>query len=265
MTSTEPHKIFFIIEILELILLETDVRSLLTSAQRVCRKWHDLIQDSGDLQAALFFKPVRYNLPRGTGGIRNPLLEECIWPWFRARQARKLVPPQLGAGTEIPQIDPQSDRYFLRNKASWQRMLFQQPPRSSIGIVEKKGLVVDGPAYTEVKVQPNGDFLRIGDVLNPWLKQVWERLRPLPEAGILWYGGACKLELEKYGELQTDQVTYATSTYLRDCDIVFFTGECRYVRRDYNSGLDAKFLNYWLYPLGMSLVPGQTSIPMPVT
>lgn len=30
----------------------------------------------------LFFKPVGYTLPRGTPGIRNPLLQDCIWPWF---------------------------------------------------------------------------------------------------------------------------------------------------------------------------------------
>ncbi|KAJ5426327.1 ABC transporter atnG [Penicillium sp. CMV-2018d] len=58
MASSQPHKAFLITEILELILLETDTRTLLTSAQRVCRKWHFLIQDSSDLQAALFFKPT---------------------------------------------------------------------------------------------------------------------------------------------------------------------------------------------------------------
>lgn len=279
MASAEPHKIFLISEILELILLETDMRTLLTSAQRVCRKWHDLIQDSGDLQAALFFKPVRYELPRGTQGIRNPLLEEYIWPWFCARQAREWKPPPIEGGTKIPQIEPQSDRLFLRNEASWQRMLFQQPPRSCIGIVEKDGWVVDGPAYTEVKVQPKGGVLRIRDVAIPCFDGVWPRLHPLLEVGILWYGVVPKpnMELERYGvpltygdlwrhgELQRDQVAYATSIYLRDCDIVFFTQECASLRGHYNSGVTGMVLNCWLYHLGQSLVPRQTSIPMPVT
>lgn len=45
MASSQPHNVFLITEILELILLETETRTLLTSAQRVCRKWHLLIQD----------------------------------------------------------------------------------------------------------------------------------------------------------------------------------------------------------------------------
>jgi hypothetical protein len=280
MASSEPHKIFLITEILELILLETDTRTLLTSAQRVCRTWHFLVQDSHDLQAALFFKSVRYTLPRGTPGIRNPLLEECIWPWFCARQASSTSPPPVEGGAEIPQIDPQSDRLFLRNGASWKRMLFQQPPRSYIGLVEKDGKAVNGPAYTEVEVQPGGDHLRIRDVALPCINSIFAEIHPLPEEGLLWYGGIRREERrkvpsalcsqypadnQKYGEIPRSQVAYAGSIYLRDCDIVFFILECGRIRGQWVSNYGAIGLNSWLCRIGMRLVPGQTSISMPVT
>lgn len=242
MASSQPHKVFLITEILELILLETETRTLLTSAQRVCRKWHLLIQDSSDLQAALFFKPVSYTLPRGTPGIRNPLLEECIWPWFCARQARDWKAPPVEGGARIPQIDPQRDQLFFRESASWKGMLFQQPPRSRIGLIEKHGKAVNGPAYTEVEVQPGGDHLRIRDVILP-RTNVLNELHPLPEEGLLWYGHmvryAWQLQYrtddEIYGEIPRSQVAYAASTYLRDCDIVFFILECGRVLRKYVS------------------------------
>lgn len=139
MASSEPHRIFLITEILEMILLKTDIRTLLTSAQRVCRKWHSLIKCSTDLQAALFFKPVRYVLPRGVLGIRNPLLTDCIWPWFCGRHALEWGAPPMEGEVKIPRSDPQDNERFFRKGASWKRMLFQQPPRSCIGLVEKDG------------------------------------------------------------------------------------------------------------------------------
>ncbi|RAL15382.1 uncharacterized protein BO97DRAFT_411517 [Aspergillus homomorphus CBS 101889] len=58
MTSTaQTHRVFLVYELLEAILLLTDPRTLLTSAQRVCHFWHDLIQDSLEIQRALYFKP----------------------------------------------------------------------------------------------------------------------------------------------------------------------------------------------------------------
>lgn len=78
MASSGPHKVFLVTEILEMILLETDMRTLLTSAQRVCCKWRSLLEYSSDLQAALFFKPDKFRLPRGKPGIRNPLLADSI-------------------------------------------------------------------------------------------------------------------------------------------------------------------------------------------
>lgn len=71
MASSGPHIVFLITEILELILLETDMRTLLTAVKRVCHKWRYLIRHLSNLQATIFFRPVKYTLPRGTPGIHN--------------------------------------------------------------------------------------------------------------------------------------------------------------------------------------------------
>ncbi|KAJ5423597.1 hypothetical protein N7491_008813 [Penicillium cf. griseofulvum] len=264
MSSFEPHRIFLITEILELILLETDTRTLLASAQRVCRKWHSLIQDSSDLQAALFFKPVNYTLPRGTPGIRNPLLQECIWPWFCARQARNWKAPPVEGGVKIPQIDPQRDGWSLSPKRC--KLETNQPPRSCIGFIEKDGKVINGSAYTEVKVQPRGgqDHLRLGDVMLPYNK-ILSEVHPLPDEGLLWHGFIRKKELEryaweshyptddeKYGEIPRSQVAYATK-YLRDCDIAFFILECGRIRGQWVSEYGTVMLHFWLCQSWMSL------------
>ncbi|OJJ30464.1 hypothetical protein ASPWEDRAFT_46060 [Aspergillus wentii DTO 134E9] len=60
------HKAFLIPEILENILLHTDMCTLLTSAQRVCHHWHNLITESHNLQAALFFKPTKRKFQEGS-------------------------------------------------------------------------------------------------------------------------------------------------------------------------------------------------------
>lgn len=154
-------------------------------------------------------------------------------------------------------------------------MLFQQPPRSCIGFIEKDGKAVNGPAYTEVEVQ---DHLRIRDVILP-NAYVVNRVHPLPEEGLLWYGSIRKKEWvlyasgleysaddEKHGEIPRSQVAYTGSIYLRDCDIVFFILECGRVRGQWvsdNHGV--QLLCNWLCAIWGFLVPGQTSIPMPAT
>lgn len=44
-------------ELLELILLNLDLRTLLTTAQRTCRDWNSFIRDSHSLQENLYFIP----------------------------------------------------------------------------------------------------------------------------------------------------------------------------------------------------------------
>ncbi|KAJ5995143.1 hypothetical protein N7481_002120 [Penicillium waksmanii] len=48
-------------ELLEIILLHLDIRTLLVSAQRVCQTWKVLIQTSPAIQQALFFRSATPN------------------------------------------------------------------------------------------------------------------------------------------------------------------------------------------------------------
>lgn len=54
--QTPQSKVFTTPELLEIILLRLDNRTLLVSAQRVCKTWSALIQSSPTIQQALFFQ-----------------------------------------------------------------------------------------------------------------------------------------------------------------------------------------------------------------
>jgi hypothetical protein len=145
--------------------------------------------------------------------------------------------------------------------------------------VEKDGGVVDGPAYTEVKVR-NGDHLRIGDLLDfDFFRSPC--IHPFLEEGLIWWGSfyahtdkdwnlkKFRDGVQMHSKIDRSQVAYATSIYRRDCDIVIFTLHCDRVRGkrhmppfdDRNSFNQLYLL---LRSLGMTLVPGQISIPMPL-
>lgn len=271
-----PSKVFLVTELLEMILLALDTRTLLLS-QRVCRRWRNLILDSHYLRAALFLEPVRYHLPRGVQGIRNPLLEQCLWPWFRAQKARNYWQPPIEGGQTIPQIGPEFDKYFVNRRASWLNMLFQQPPRSCVGVVEMDNQIDGTPAYTEFKAKK---ILRVKDVLVHRRRTDTQILyHPLPDEGVFFFGllpwstwlGDISEIMRGYfrrnGELKKDTLAYARNVYLRDCDIVLFIDDARYARELFSHNvISAMLLNRWLVDvLDASMVPGQTFIPMPVT
>ena len=114
-------------ELLELILLCLDMRTLLLS-QRVCRHWHEVIMRSKPIQQVLFFMPIEpTNVPHDAR-TRNPLLEEILWPRF--------VNPEWRFPGLDKQIIAKLKSSYKRMSASWRRMLIQQPPTSVIGIVE---------------------------------------------------------------------------------------------------------------------------------
>lgn len=103
-----------------MILVQTDMQTLLISAQTVCHKWHDLIQNSADLQAALFLKPIRYTLPNETPGICNPLLAQYIWPWLSATKTQEWGAPPVEGGAKTPDVNSReyltryNDRFLLK-------------------------------------------------------------------------------------------------------------------------------------------------------
>ncbi|KFA50671.1 hypothetical protein S40293_04904 [Stachybotrys chartarum IBT 40293] len=58
------RSVLFTIELLEAILLQVDMVTLLTSAMRVNKTWHETILNSPTIQQKLFFKPAGQKVPR---------------------------------------------------------------------------------------------------------------------------------------------------------------------------------------------------------
>jgi hypothetical protein len=105
-------------------------------------------------------------------------------------------------------------------------------------------------------------------------------IHPLPEEGLVWIGKIYReeyfemfphtrkyaQEIEVHGEILQSQIAYATSVYLRGCDVVFFTLECASFRGEYVGYYSTNAtLRCWLYDMNGILVAGQISIPMPVS
>ena len=123
-TPTVRDHVLFITELLEMILLQLDMRTLLIS-QRVCRKWSSLIRSSSRIQETLFFKPV---LPDSVPTkVQNPLLAEVFPPFFIEMESR------ISMNSFDMVKHPEKQRAYLRPEASWRRMLVQQPPAYQLG------------------------------------------------------------------------------------------------------------------------------------
>jgi hypothetical protein len=122
---------FTVPEILEQILLRLDMRTLLTSAQRVCVRWRNMIAESLIIQQALFFKPVQNASSAFPFKTPNPLLAELFAPWFISGRTHALSPQDMPMAA-----DGRNKAAFLRGDASWQRMLVRQPPVFSLLLVQ---------------------------------------------------------------------------------------------------------------------------------
>lgn len=168
-------------ELFESILFQLDMRTLLTSAQRVNHAWHDLIAESPSLQKKLFFKPD-YSIRSDTSGVDderkkagrrkrtiNPLLAELFaplfpGPWPRTAEDERIEsilneftqnyqsddeeeededeeeernPPLINHREDILNEFPiaRKREALVRRGASWRRMLVQQPPSKSLGLL----------------------------------------------------------------------------------------------------------------------------------
>ncbi|QPC75665.1 hypothetical protein HYE68_006417 [Fusarium pseudograminearum] len=133
---------FFVAELLELILLHLDMKTLLVSASRVCRYWATTIADSPKIRQALFFQPVSsVGAGRPESFTFNPLLEGKYTYSRRAYSFLRL--PWAPEGAIAKQGPPGSLRLekskrleiLTRSNSSWRRMLVSQPPPPSLGYV----------------------------------------------------------------------------------------------------------------------------------
>ncbi|KAJ1323916.1 F-box-like domain-containing protein [Microdochium nivale] len=146
-------KLTAITELLELILQYLDMRTLLTSAQRVNKAWHRVISTSPPIQRALFFAPsapgtwstrdptaVPKERTRGRGqsqiqdsGIRfNPQVASILRGW-PAQVGNE--PWQMRRYIVDLETSDKASISFKHNNASWRRMLVQQdPPVRRVGL-----------------------------------------------------------------------------------------------------------------------------------
>lgn len=246
------HKVFRIPEILELILLHTETRTLLLS-QRVCRLWLSLISHTPSLQIALFFKPSKIPISSDQKRTRNPLFGDTLWPEF----LRKQLPTaprwyKCCYRLDFPVLDLAREQAYLRPEASWRRMLFQQPPSSCIGIVEYNA---EGASdlYSHIRIfNPKGKadedencFLRMSDLVSPLDSGA---LVPGQDKWVFWYEPSHLTRLEREHRHERARVT---STYLNDCDFVVCTMYCDYLRPWYKASRGNR-LTFWLRSLDKS-------------
>ncbi|KAL6885660.1 hypothetical protein GGI43DRAFT_419052 [Trichoderma evansii] len=114
-------------ELLEQILLQVDMRTLLTSAQRVSQAWHRMVYKSPLLQQHLFLLPAL----KSTKKTKNPLLAEKFPHWFCSPNDTDDL-SALGFGpSDLESYDiarqGRNESYHFK-EASWRKMLPRQPP-----------------------------------------------------------------------------------------------------------------------------------------
>ncbi|KAJ5787299.1 hypothetical protein N7457_002289 [Penicillium paradoxum] len=118
-------------EILEMILVRMDMRSLLTSAQRVCHSWTKLITKSPSIQKCLYFTPIKDSEWGMEESFPNPLLTETFPSIFPAKDRLDHYTSNFSDLTMTE--DATTMARFVRKDASWRKMLVQQPPISELG------------------------------------------------------------------------------------------------------------------------------------
>ncbi|KAL4966089.1 uncharacterized protein BDV14DRAFT_171597 [Aspergillus stella-maris] len=156
--SSSIDKVLGTPELLEMILAQTDMRTLLVSAQRVCQTWKNIIDDSRYIQQCLFFEPVKGKEPRPSkkcsyhnrdiqtddgkqtdSVLLNPLLKHAFASIFPAKRTRNRKRAFRFRGIPASSSSSSSSRSpFAHKDASWRRMLVSQPPlgNGSIGLFE---------------------------------------------------------------------------------------------------------------------------------
>jgi hypothetical protein len=144
-TDSATARTLAVTELLELILLETDQRTLLTSCVRVCNTWQELITTSSALQKHLYF------LPHETQHFSlNPLLDWGFPGWFSKKHwidpkqwetayAHCEEPPKPPGYDELSSEERVLNKFLVMpwnvnseawryGKVSWRRMQITQPP-----------------------------------------------------------------------------------------------------------------------------------------
>ncbi|PWI65381.1 hypothetical protein PCL_07150 [Purpureocillium lilacinum] len=139
---TAANRLLVVSELLELVLLELDGRSILCRAQRVCQTWRRLIASSPRIQAELRFKPWSFSELSWPRRASQAASEQGIAPEVVGLSCPDLIEPPSGPGplpyTPILSAKALVDRHkgLGAAEASWRRMLVPSTtPIKSIGLV----------------------------------------------------------------------------------------------------------------------------------
>lgn len=146
------------LEVLELILLQLDLRTLLVAATCVCHAWAELIRDSPAIQRRLFFAPDPDIQP--SAPIHCALLADAFPSVFVYHRTGAFWEDDLGDPTRQFSVKswdlilhPNRQPAYLRPEASWRRMLVQQPPIYKLGVwFEQYSPHVSAQEYHEIPV-----------------------------------------------------------------------------------------------------------------
>ncbi|RYP37468.1 hypothetical protein DL767_002941 [Monosporascus sp. MG133] len=141
-TLSAKDRVLLTPELLENIFCLTDVKTLLVSAQRVSRTWHEVAQVPR-VQRALFLVP---DWRRSMSYLYNPLLIEVFPLFFEHLYLEPNGPLPLTTKTtdtatlgscDFPSIEHilAKREAFTRPDASWRRMLPRQPPLHGVSAI----------------------------------------------------------------------------------------------------------------------------------
>ncbi|GIC94586.1 F-box protein [Aspergillus udagawae] len=157
---------FSIPEILEMILLKLDMRTLLLS-QRTCRSWFTTIKYSTAMQKAMFFTPIE-KIPNQEP-LQNSMLREAFSALFDSTDPIDPDDEYDYGQSALSTFDmikkPQKLAAYLRPEASWRLMLVLQPPAHKFAVFEEGFGMGHGYRFFEIPGEPKGfsDGLRMGD------------------------------------------------------------------------------------------------------
>ncbi|OQE12428.1 hypothetical protein PENVUL_c001G07691 [Penicillium vulpinum] len=220
------------VEVLENILLHLDLQSILTSAQRVCHPWQDLISTSPSLQKHLFFRPDWHRKDKQP----NPLLASTFPAWFSdlptfKQQCKddsiKIGRHGINSSWDLDQ--PSQYASFMGKNASWRRMLVQQPPIVGIAffIVKESrgGKWLTGP-YTSPPNNSVSNSLAVSDPLR--MNQFVQIPRTggiFGEGGILWVNEDHQIPSKFQNYPFRDKDIKILKEALEECEMIVFQWE----------------------------------------
>lgn len=161
------NDVFAIPELAEKILLNLPIKELLANAQRVCKSWHTIIEHSPRLQQALFFSPLPGGLLKllflGSGRKALRWTEDPSDHRYHKVLANPFNKYLRELGVYSGNIDKRKEA-FLREDASWRRMLVCQPPTNNLAYPPDRWNIPDPCGHPPMSKQQTG--LTYQDVMD---------------------------------------------------------------------------------------------------